>query len=152
MSGRTVRLFRRPVGQYAPGVERTQYKSLALILARDLAENLATPLFVVDATGTLVFYNEPAEPILGRRFAETGELPIAEWGSIWVPTHTDGTPMQVQEMPIGIALQERRPAHKSMRITGLDGVSRVIQVSAFPLLASQTEFSGAIAIFWEEPG
>ncbi|HEX9697157.1 MAG TPA: PAS domain-containing protein [Actinomycetota bacterium] len=132
-------------------MERTQYKNLALILARDLAENLATPLFVVDAAGTLVFYNEPAEQILGRRFAETGELAAAEWSSLWVPTEVDGTPMQVQDMPIGIALQQRRPAHRSMRITGLDGVSRLIQVSSFPLLASPTEFSGAVAIFWEEP-
>ncbi|HVL91294.1 MAG TPA: PAS domain-containing protein [Actinomycetota bacterium] len=132
-------------------MERTQYKSLALILARDLAENLATPIFVVDATGALVFYNEPAEHILGQRFAETGELPAAEWASIWVPTEVDGSPMQIQDMPIGIALQNQRPAHRSMRIKGLDGVSRLIQVSAFPLLASPTEFSGAVAIFWEEP-
>lgn len=132
-------------------MERTQYKSLVLILARDLAENLATPLFVVDTAGTLVFYNEPAEQILGRRFAETGELPAAEWASIWVPTEPDGTPMQLHDMPIGIALRDQRPAHRSMRITGLDGVSRLIQVSAFPLLASATEFSGAVAIFWEEP-
>lgn len=139
-------------GRYAARqMERTQYKSLALILARDLAENLATPIFVVDAAGTLVFYNEPAEEILGQRFAETGELAAAEWGSIWVPKEPDGTPMQMQDMPIGIALQQRRPAHRSMRIKGLDGVSRLIQVSAFPLLASATEFSGAVAIFWEEP-
>lgn len=140
-----------PCRYAAASMERTQYKSLVLILARDLAENLATPIFVVDAVGNLVFYNEPAEQILGRRFAETGELAAAEWGSIWVPTEPDGRPMQLQDMPIGIALQQRRPAHRPMRIQGLDGVSRLIHVSAFPLMASATEFSGAVAVFWEEP-
>lgn len=138
--------------RYAPGVERTAYKSLALILARDLAENLATPLFVADSSGNLVFYNEPAEAILGRPFAETGELPAAEWSMIWVPRNDQGGPVTMPETPLGIALTERRPAHGRLMITGLDGVDRKIEVSAFPLFASKSEFSGAIAIFWEEPG
>lgn len=133
-------------------MDRTAYKSLALILARDLAENLATPLFVADASGTMVFYNEPAEAVLGRRFAETGELPVAEWSQIWVPRDEDGAAVTLTETPIGIALSERRPAHRRLRLTGLDGVEHLIEVSAFPLFSSATEFSGAIAVFWEEPG
>ncbi|MGH2829190.1 MAG: PAS domain-containing protein [Actinomycetota bacterium] len=133
-------------------MDRTAYKSLALILARDLAENLATPLFVADAAGTMVFYNEPAERLLGRRFSETGELPVAEWSTIWTPHDLGGPALTLAETPIGIALMERRPAHRRLVITGLDGVDRVIEVSAFPLFSSATEFSGAIAIFWEEPG
>jgi hypothetical protein len=47
-------------------------KSLPLILARELASNLATPMFLIDATGTLVFYNEAAELLIGKPFAELG--------------------------------------------------------------------------------
>jgi len=36
-------------------MERTRHKSLLLILARELATNVATPIFVVDPEGTLVF-------------------------------------------------------------------------------------------------
>ena len=32
---------------------------------RELADHLATPIFVVDAAGDLLFYNEPAEKLLG---------------------------------------------------------------------------------------
>ena len=39
-------------------------KDIELILTRQLASYLATPVFIVDAIGTLVFYNEPAEVIL----------------------------------------------------------------------------------------
>ncbi|MHB8513491.1 MAG: PAS domain-containing protein [Actinomycetota bacterium] len=131
-------------------MERTEYKSLALILARDLAENLATPLFVTDSSGTLVFYNEPAERILGRRFAETGELSVNEWSTMWVPHDDQGAPLQWQQTPLGIALTERRPAHRRLLMTGFDAEKRKLEVSAFPLFASATEFSGAIAVFWEE--
>jgi len=47
-----------------------QPRNLVLILARDLAEKLATAMFLVDHEGTLVFFNETAEQILGRTFAD----------------------------------------------------------------------------------
>lgn len=58
--------------------------------------------------------------------------------------------MPLESMPAGIALLERRPAHHTFRIRGLDGRSRVISVTAFPLLASATELVGVVAIFWEQ--
>lgn len=131
-------------------MEQTTYKSLTLILARDLAENLATPLFMVDAAGALVFYNEPAERLLGRRFSEIGELPMEEWATMWALQSASGRPLQVAETPLGIALMQRQPAHDVLLITGLDGSDRRIGVTAFPLFASATEFAGAIAIFWEQ--
>ncbi len=51
-------------------------QEIEMILARQLASYLVMPIFVVDPAGTLVFYNEPAEPILGRRFDETGAMPL----------------------------------------------------------------------------
>jgi PAS domain-containing protein len=41
---------------------------IEMILMRQLASYLAMPIFIVDPVGNLVFYNEPAESILGRRF------------------------------------------------------------------------------------
>jgi len=48
-------------------------KSLVLILARELATNLATPIYIADAEGDLVYFNEPAEQIAAGRFVERGE-------------------------------------------------------------------------------
>ena len=53
-------------------------KSLVLILAREFASQLAMPMFVADGDGTLIFYNEAAEHVLGRSFAEVGELTVPE--------------------------------------------------------------------------
>jgi PAS domain-containing protein len=37
-----------------------------LILMTQVASYLATPIFVVDPNGDLVYFNEPAEQLLGR--------------------------------------------------------------------------------------
>jgi hypothetical protein len=53
-------------------------------------------------------------------------------------------------MPAGIAFTERRPAHGTIRIRGLDGLQRTISVTGFPLYAHTAEFVGVVAVFWEE--
>jgi PAS domain-containing protein len=131
-------------------MEVKRQKHLVLILAREFASQLSTPVFITDAEGRIVFYNEPAEELLGRTFAESGELAASEWyGMISVET-LDGRPCPVDEMPGGIARRERQPAHSTLRITGLDGRQRVIEDTAFPLLGHDDELYGSVAIFWEQ--
>jgi len=38
---------------------------IELILMKQVASYLATPIFLVDRAGTLLYYNEPAEALLG---------------------------------------------------------------------------------------
>lgn len=120
-----------------------------VILMKQVASYLAMPIFVVDPKGTLVFFNEPAEALLGRRYEETGEMALDEWGTIFVPHGADGAPLAAAELPLAIALRDERPAHGSFSITGLDGVVRHISVTAFPLLGQSGRSLGAVALFWE---
>jgi PAS domain-containing protein len=129
---------------------KTQQRNLVLILARELAANSATPMFVVDPDGTLVFYNEPAEKVLGRTFAETGALGPSDWGSMFAPKDATGRAIALEDLPLTKAMRDLEPDHLSMKITGLDGEPRAIAVTAFPLFARANEFVGALAIFWEE--
>ena len=134
-----------------PPVEGRPQKHLALILARELASQLATATFIADATGGLVFYNEHAEEILGRTFAEAGPMPAERWASLFMLEDLDGAPLPLDQMPAGIALTERRPAHGQLWMTGLDGHRRLLSVTAVPLFASANEFVGMIALFWQTP-
>jgi PAS domain-containing protein len=118
---------------------------------RQLASYLVTPIFIVDVRGDLVYYNEPAELLLGRRYDETGELPLAEWSTVFSPYDDDGSPLPPEALPLVIALNHRRPAQRSIRIRGLDGIERRISVTAFPLSGELDRDLGAVAIFWEEP-
>jgi PAS domain-containing protein len=130
-------------------VEETRHKTLILILARELATNLATPVFVVDPEGTLVFYNEAAEGILGEPFGVVGELTRDQWLAMFPPEAPDGTPLPMEQAPLIRALREHIPVHDHIRVRARDGVSRDIAVTAFPLLVGGEEFAGAVAIFWE---
>src|SRR5215467_8025256 len=56
----------------------TEQQSVEMILVRQLAGYLLVPVVVVDTAGTVVFYNEPAERILGVRFEETGRISAEE--------------------------------------------------------------------------
>ncbi len=122
---------------------------IELILMRELADLLATPMFVVDGAGGLVFYNELAEDLLGRRFEETGPMPAEEWSTIFGPLDTDGNPMQPTELPLVIALREGRAAHTTFDIRGLDGTPRRLETTAIPLVDSSGTLVGAAALFWE---
>jgi PAS domain-containing protein len=127
-------------------------KPIELILTRHLASSLASPVFLVDADGTLVFYNEPAERLLGMRFEETGEMPASEWATAWVPTAADGAPIPPERLPLSVAVAERRPAHGTLTIRASDGHRRHIAVTAIPLVQPGDQVVGAAAFFWETRG
>ena len=124
-------------------------KPIELILMRQLASTLAMPIFLVDADGTLAFYNEPAERVLGMRFEETGEMPAAEWSTLWDPTDLAGRPLPPERVPLMIAVAERKPTHGELWIRGLDGTRRHIEATAFPLMRVTDQVLGAVVIFWE---
>jgi hypothetical protein len=123
---------------------------IELILMRELADHLATPIFVVKPNGDLLFYNEPAELLLGSRFDETGLMAFEEWATAFTPTDDDGTPIPPENLPLAIAAQQQRPAQRPMVILGLDGVRRRLMVAAIPLKGQWGDHLGAAAIFWEE--
>jgi PAS domain-containing protein len=126
-------------------------RSLPLILARELAANLATPMFLLDGNGTLVFYNDAAELLIGRSFAELGEIPSHEFGEMLQLRHADGSPMRRRDSPAGIAFFERRPAHKVVQATAFDGTPRLVEATAYPLFATADELHGVVTVFWPRP-
>jgi PAS domain-containing protein len=124
-------------------------KAIEVILMRQLASYLSMPMFIVDPAGALVFYNEPAERVLGMRFEETGEMPADEWATAFTPTDEHGKPLPAKKLPLVVAIAERRPAQARFWISGLDGVRRHIEVGAFPLIGHADRNLGAVAIFWD---
>src|SRR4026207_2231297 len=109
-------------------------QEIEVILARHLAEYLAMPIFIVNPDGDLIFYNEPAEAILGTRYNETGIMPASAWSTIFHPMDLDGNPIPPEELPLMIALTQHCPAHKMFWIRGLDGAMRQIGSTAFPII------------------
>jgi PAS domain-containing protein len=120
-----------------------------LIMARGLVSNLTTAAFIVDADGTLVFFNEPAGELLGVQYEEAGPMAAEEWGGRFSPTTPEGEPLTVSQLPLAMALQGQA-AHAPMRINSARGRQHDIEVTAFPL-PGRGGHAGAMALFWDRP-
>ncbi len=124
-------------------------REVELILVRQMASYLALSIFIVDPLGNLIYYNEPAEKLLGKRFDETGEMSVEEWGTVFVPRDSDGNPLAAEELPLVRALAHKRPEHGRIVIDGLDGIRHTLDVTALPLVGQHGRELGAMAVFWE---
>jgi PAS domain-containing protein len=127
-------------------------KEIEIILARQLASYLAMPMFIVDTTGELLYFNEPAEKILGRRFEETGWMASGEWTRAFQPKDEEGGDIPPEDLPLMRTLRTHRPSHRRFWIASHDGKSRIIETTAFPLVGIGDRFVGAVSIFWELDG
>ena len=122
-------------------------KPLELILARNLLASISTPAFLVGESGELLFFNEAAGALLGRRFEETGTLSAAEWTSEFGPFGADEKPLPYDEIPATVAVRAERPFHGEFRICIAGGAHQGIAASAIPIVGPGGS-SGAIVIFW----
>jgi len=126
----------------------TAVKAIQMILARQLASCVAMPILLVDTEGTLIFYNEPAEEILNRRFEETGEIPADEWNRLVTVADENRLPLAEDQRPIRAALLHRRPMSRRIWTRRGDNPWRQMQVTAFPLVGENDQLLGAMNIFW----
>src|SRR5262249_16325013 len=103
---------------------------------------------IADARGDLVFYNEAADAVVGRRFAETGEMPLDEWSATFEARAAGSKPLPRESRPPWIALNERRAAHLRYLLTSTDGVERDVDLTAVRVLADRDEFVGIVVFIW----
>jgi PAS domain-containing protein len=129
----------------------TSQLPIELILLRQVASYLDLPVFLVNAEGDLVYFNEPAEPLLGLRFDEVGELSITEWLARFRPGDESGRVLAEEAVPLVVALREGRAVHTRLTIAGLDGLRRAIETTAVPLRGQGGDLLGAVALFWSAP-
>ena len=125
-------------------------RNVALILARELAVNVSTPMWVWDEEGILVYYNDHVAAMLGI----SSDFDIRDLGDLtqFQPSELDGTPIGTDDLPSAIATGRRDPAHREMTIVGRDGVKRTLTVTAFPLFGRGGTFVGALSVFWQRDG
>ncbi len=122
---------------------------IEIILCRQLADFLTVPVFLTDPEGNLLFYNEPAEELLGKRYDETGQVSVEEWSTVFKPLDLDGNILPPESLPLVITLTNRQPASGVFWIESLTGEKNKISVTAFPIIGRPDRFLGAVAIFWK---
>jgi hypothetical protein len=127
----------------------TAPRSLPLILARELSANLATPMFLLDGSGTLVYFNDGAELMLGRTYAELGAVTADEFGAMLQLADVDGTPLRRRDSPAGVAFINREPSHRRLVASTLDGRRETFECTAYPLFGKEDQMHGVLAVFWK---
>jgi PAS domain-containing protein len=124
-----------------------------MILVRQLAGYLSVPVLVMDPTGTVVFYNEPAERILGMRFEETGRISREDADRLVELSDDPAAPPEDAGRPLVVALTQRRPAYaRRWLLRRGDRVRLQVEVTAFPLLGQEGQLLGVVVMFWERQG
>jgi len=122
-------------------------------LVRQLASYLFVPAVVVDPTGTVVFYNEPAERILGVRFEETGRIDREEADRLVELSDDPSAGPEDSERPVLVAMQQRRPSHaRRWLLRRADRVRLQVEITAFPIIDHEERLLGAVAMFWQHHG
>jgi PAS domain-containing protein len=127
-------------------------REIELILFRQLASSLAVPILLVDDDSDLLYFNEPAELLLGKRFDDVGEMPLDERRRAFAFRDPQGNPLPDDQPPLVVAMRERRPVHRLVSLRGFDGVYRSLEVTAFPLLGGGGHLIGGVVMFWERAG
>ena len=128
-------------------MDASPQRPLELILARNLLSCLSTPAFLADRTNDIVFYNEAAGALLGRRFEESGTLSAEQWLHDFGPLDDGGEPIPLEEQALTLALRANRAAHARHRIRSLGGTVQVVEVSGVPIIGPDG-FHGAMVFFW----
>jgi len=124
-------------------------QGIEMILMRRLASQLTMPIVLVDPRGDLVFFNDGAAAVMGRRFEDGGPILRGEWSALFHPTDVDGSPMKRDEQPLFVATERREPCHRRFWMRGLDGVAHEIGSIAFPLIGQGERMLGAVGVFWD---
>lgn len=107
------------------------------------------PILILDTEGTLIFYNESAEAILGQQFENTGEMPMDEWAPLFALADEFRKPIRQEDRPTLLALTERRPSSRTVWMRCGDREWRHVSITAYPLIGEGGQFLGAQMIFWE---
>lgn len=122
---------------------------IEIILNRQMADSFTIPVFITDTVGNLIFYNKPAEDVLGKQYEETGEMPVEVWSTIFTPMDETGKIMPPEQLPLVKTLLNCLPYHKSFWIKSLKGELEKIALTSYPIQNNASKFIGAVAIFWK---
>jgi PAS domain-containing protein len=128
--------------------EAPDQRNLILILARAFASQLATAVYLLDSEGTIIYYNEAAEHLIGRPFIEGAGAKAEDWMGRGRPLDEEGREVPIESLPLGRTMLKREAAYGITMFRTADGEYRRIENVTFPLFAHTDDFVGVIALAW----
>ena len=84
-------------------------KPIELILIKHWASYVAVPMLIVERSGNLIYFNQPAEGILGRSFDQAGEINAKDFEELFETKDLDGNSIASEDLPTVRSLNNRAP-------------------------------------------
>jgi signal transduction histidine kinase len=110
-----------------------------------ILENMADGLAIVDPRGAIIYVNAAAREVAGGRTTDA-TLPAAI--EPYQIRTVDGRPMRIEDLPLSVALRERRTLRdQRWRIRRRDGRDVVVEGNAAPIIGTDGELLGAMTVF-----
>ncbi len=97
----------------------------------------------------MLFRNKPAETLLVSRQGSFAKMGLQEVASFFETLEQANSPVELEDFPLAIALRRGQPTHSRLRFRTPDGISKRVELTAFPLKGQGGRDLGAMAIFWE---
>ena len=114
--------------------------------SRAILDVLPVAIYATDADGCIVYYNEAASELAGRRPA----LGKDQWWVPWQQYTPDGVPLPHDQCPMAIALKEDRPLRSvEAMLRRLDGTCMPFLANPTPLHDSSGALVGAVNVLVE---
>jgi PAS domain-containing protein len=120
-----------------------------LILLRQLAARLTTPVALFDSDGRLIYVNAAAETVFGVDFAAIGELSLEQVFAIAQPTDVNGGVMTPDTAPVTKTLKEGRPAVGTVSVRDPHGGLHRLTTMTVPVQGHRAAIFGAMSLFWK---
>jgi hypothetical protein len=121
-------------------------RSVELILAKQLAGLLVSPIMLFDAGGTMVYFNEPMEALLGRSFGVTGPMVRGEWSAAFHFEDLEGGDLEASETPLSAAFNGGQAGQITCWIVGIAGTRAKIRLTTVPIEGAGDVHHGVLAI------
>ncbi len=131
----------------SPHTDGTELASrpIELILAKQWAGLLASPVLLFDGQGSLLYYNETAEILLGRSFGLTGPMRRGEWSAAFQFEDLDGHDLDADQTPLCSSLDGAQADQKTLVLRGIAGALTKIRLTTVPIQGAGNQRHGVLA-------
>jgi len=124
-------------------------RPIELILLRELARRLATPVTLYDAHGRLAYLNRAAEALFGLNFEELGEISLEEAVALIRPTDANGVPLRAEQMPTGVVPRKPQAPQANLWVHDQNGRAQRVATTSISLRGQGGGALGAMSIWWK---